>query len=550
MARMLEEIDPNSIQDPHARQCVLTLLNLAEGWLAQIAALKEQVQLLRDEIARLKGQQGKPDIKPNLKPQVDHSSEEHRKEPKIWTKQSKRDLIEVHHTRELTIDLSTLPEDIQFKGFEEYIVQDLKLVSENTRFLRAKFYSPSTNKTYLAPLPKGFDSHFGPGMKSLALFLGYQGNMSQAGIHHLFTSAGTILSTGQTNIFLTENADRFHKESAEVFLAGVGSGPWSNIDDTSTRVNGQNQHCHVLCNPLYSFYYTAPKKDRLAVIGALCGGRELTYLCNSAALAYMQVQGLSKADRKRLLQIPQDTPMSEGVLLEFLSAFLPHLSSQKITRVLEGMALAAYQAQTEFPVLELLLCDAAGQFVWLTAERALCWIHDGRHYAKLMPRLAANEKALADFQKEYWAFYKELLTYQKAPTSAEAVRLAEKFDTLFATVSGYEALDERIQKSRAHKEELLMVLKHPEIPLHNNAAELAARKRVRKRDVSFGPRSEEGKQCWDTFMTLSATAAKLGVNFYHYLQDRLSEAGEIPSLASLIRERAEQLNLGASWETA
>ena len=117
-------------------------------------------------------------------------------------------------------------------------------------------------------------------------------------------------------------------------------------------------------------------------------------------------------------------------------------------------------------------------------------------------------------------------------------------------MSGYDALDERIQKSWAHKAELLMVLTHPEIPLHNNAAELAARRRVRKRDVSFGPRSDLGKQCWDTFMTLSATAAKLGVNFYHYLQDRLSEAGEIPSLASLIQERAEQLNLGASWETA
>ncbi len=51
-------------------------------------------------------------------------------------------------------------------------------------------------------------------------------------------------------------------------------------------------------------------------------------------------------------------------------------------------------------------------------------------------------------------------------------------------------------------------------------------------------------------MTLSGTAAKLGVNFYHFFKDRLSEAGETPPLADLIRERAEQLNLGASWEAA
>ena len=33
---------------------------------------------------------------------------------------------------------------------------------------------------------------------------------------------------------------------------------------------------------------------------------------------------------------------------------------------------------------------------------------------------------------------------------------------------------------------------------------------------------------------------KLGVNFYHYLKDRLREAGEIPPLAALIHKRATQ----------
>ena len=546
---MLEDIDPDKIQDPHAKQCVRTLLNLAESHLEQIRLLKDQVQLLRDEIARLKGQQGKPDIKPN-KPAVDHSSEAQRRLPTVWQKKPKRDFLQVTRTCDVPVDLTTLPSDAEFKGYEEFTVQDLKLVSETICFRRAKFYSASTKQTYLAPLPKGYDTHFGPGVKSLALWLGYAGNMSQAAIHALLTCAGVSISTGQVNRLLVEGQDPFHRESQEVLLSGLSCAPWANIDDTATRVNGRNEHCHVLGNPLFSFCHTAPRKDRQAVLWALCGGKALTYLCNSAALAYMQVQGLSKADRKSLQELPQDTLMSEAVLGEFLSTLLPHLKPKQITTIQEGMAIAAYQAQPEFPALQLLVCDAAGQFVWLTYERALCWIHDGRHYAKLMPRLAHHEKLLADFQKDYWDFYHELLAYQKAPTSAEASRLESKFDALFATVSGYEALDDRIQKTRAHKDELLMVLLHPEIPLHNNAAELAARRRVRKRDVSFGPRSELGKNCWDTFMTLSATAAKLGVNFYHYLKDRLSEAGEIPPLSSLIRERAEQLNLGASWEAA
>ena len=546
---MLEDIDPDKIQDPHARQCVVTLLNLTENHLEQIRIQKEQIQLLRDEIARLKGQQGKPDVKPN-KPAVDHSSEAQRRVPTLWQKRPKRDLLQVTRTCDLSVDRSTLPSDVAFKGYEEFTVQDLKLVCETICFRREKYYSPSTHKTYLAPLPKGYESHFGPGVKSLSLWLDYAGNMSQAAIHALLTCAGVSISTGTVNRLLVEGQDLFHQESQEALLSGLASAPWANIDDTATRVNGRNQHCHVLGNPLFSFYYTAPKKDRQAVLSALCGGKALTYLCNSAALAYMQIQGLSKADRKRLQKLPQDTLMSEAALLGFLSTLSPALKPRQITTIQEGMAIAAYQAQEEFPALQLLVCDAAGQFVWLTYERALCWIHDGRHYGKLMPRLAAHAKLLEEFQKDYWDFYKELLVYQKAPTAAEALRLKSRFDILFATVSGYDALDDRIQKSRHHKEELLMVLLHPEIPLHNNAAELAARRRVRKRDVSFGPRSEEGKKCWDTFMTLSGTAAKLGVNFFHYLKDRLSEAEEIPPLSSLIQEHAKKLNLGASWEAA
>ena len=95
-----------------------------------------------------------------------------------------------------------------------------------------------------------------------------------------------------------------------------------------------------------------------------------------------------------------------------------------------------------------------------------------------------------------------------------------------------------------------MVLAHPEIPLHNNPAELGARARVRKRDVSFGPRTHEGAKAWDTFMTLAETATKLGVSFYHYIHDRVSGIYQIPALADTIEERAKTLNLGASWNTS
>ena len=121
---------------------------------------------------------------------------------------------------------------------------------------------------------------------------------------------------------------------------------------------------------------------------------------------------------------------------------------------------------------------------------------------------------------------------------------------MFATCTGYDILDARIARTRAKKESLLMVLQHPEIPLHNNAVELEARQRARKRDVSFGPRTQDGVKAWDTFMTLAATTRKLGISFYQYIHDRVSKSNQIPPLASLIETRTQELALGVSWSIA
>ncbi|MBT4638315.1 MAG: hypothetical protein HOC09_05780 [Deltaproteobacteria bacterium] len=90
--------------------------------------------------------------------------------------------------------------------------------------------------------------------------------------------------------------------------------------------------------------------------------------------------------------------------------------------------------------------------------------------------------------------------------------------------------------TKAKKDRLLMALKYPAILLHNNPAELGARRRVRKRDISFGPRTTDGVAAWDTFMTLVATAKKLGVSFYAYVLDRVTEVHALPSLADIVTQ--------------
>src|SRR5439155_23576735 len=128
--------------------------------------------------------------------------------------------------------------------------------------------------------------------------------------------------------------------------------------------------------------------------------------------------------------------------------------------------------------------------------------------------------------------------YRDQPTAAEAQAITAAFDTLFGTPTGYAQLDHQAALTLAEKEHLLLVLGHPEIPLHNNPAELGARQRVRKRDVSLAARTHEGLAAWDTFQTIVEMAKKVGVNLTAYIRDRLSGQYALPSLASLIARQS------------
>lgn len=549
---MLDDLDLSGIEDERARELIMRLLNLLEEVTADLRAAQVEIQRLRDEIARLKGEQGKPKIKPNKSGASgqDVSSEKERRKPKRWSKSSKTEDIPIDREQVLEVDRDTLPPDAEFKGYADVVVQDVIFRTDNVLFHKEKFYSESEGKTYLAPLPQGYSGQFGPGIKALTLVFYYGAQMSEPKAAEMLRNVGVSISDGQVSNLLIKDQATFHAEKEAVYEAGLASSPWQHLDTTGTRVDGENQHCHIVCNPLYTAYFTTASKDRQTVIDVLRNHRPRRFLINAEALGYLERVGLSAKRRQEMIHLPRDVPLDEAALEAWLEEHLPGLGPQQRRWILDATAVAAYHAELEFPVVRLLLGDDAPQFKYVTEDLAACWVHDGRHYKQLSPVIAYHQRLLDEFLTRYWAFYDELLAYQQPPTAEEHARLTEAFDELFSTVTGYDALDERIAKSRAKKGPLLMVLDHPEIPLHNNPAELGARSRVRKRDVSFGPRTEDGKQAWDTFMTLGETAKKLGVSFYDYIHDRVSGAYEMPSLADLITQRAEEHPLGASWKSA
>jgi hypothetical protein len=441
----------------------------------------------------------------------------------------------------VAVDPATLPPDAVFKGYETVVVQDLVLRADTVAFEQEVWYSPSERRSYRARRPAGYEGAVGPHLKALVVMLAYAGGMSETKLLELVQSTGVVLSAGTLSALLTEGRTAFADEARDVLRAGLGSTPYQHLDDTSTRVDGAGWYCHILCNELYTAYRTMPGKDRRTIVEVLRGGRPAAYRYDREAERHLAFLGLSAAAQTRVrAAMPRDRELDEATVTRLLDGPLGRLGPRQREQVREALAVAAYLADPDWPVVRTLICDDAPQFRGITEELALCWIHEGRHFKQLTPWLPQPRALLADILDRFWAYYRELLAYREHPTPEERTRLDARFDALFGTVTGYHELDRRLALTRDKKPELLLVLEHPDLPLHNNPAELGARQRVRKRDVSFGPRSPAGAAAWDIFMTLAATTRKLGLDFATYLIDRFTRAGQIPPLADLITARAAQ----------
>jgi len=535
---MLENFDPASILDEPLRAVVLLLMNEVERLCGEVKDLKEEVQRLRDENRRLTGEQGKPVIRPVAQPPA-LSSEKERHVTRAHRKRAKQAQVRIDRQEIRRVDPQVLPPDAEFKGYVDVVVQDVIFQTDNVLFRKEKFYSPTEKRTYLAALPAGYEGEFGPGVISWILSLAYASGLSQPKIQDLLQTVGLTISAGEISTMLIKHQEVFHQEGQDILTVGVASTSWQHLDSTATRVYGQNYHCHVLCNPYYTAYCTLPSKDRVSMACALLGRRTPAFLLNDVALELLHEVGVPQ---KWVRQVSACLPWAHEITEEELTALLdtaaPPLPWYVARMVRDALALSFYRTQTRVPVIKLLLVDDAAQFNLLTEELALCWIHEWRHYKKLEPRLNYHRKRLTDCGDAFWTLYRRLLAYRQHPAPAEAVAITSAFEALFSTPTGYARLDHRAALTLAKKEHLLLVLQHPDIPLHNNPAELGARQRVRKRDVSLAARTQEGVAAWDTFQTLVETAKKVGVNITAYLRDRVTGRYALPSLASLIAQQS------------
>lgn len=547
---LLQSIEPSEIADESLRRTVSILLNLIEQLQAETKELRSENQRLKDENNRLKGEHGKPEVKANRpkKAQENYSSEKERKIPKKHIKSSKNAQLKVDREKIIEYPQAELPFDAEFKGYEEVIVQDILLKTDNVLFRKQKYYSPSEKKTYVSPLPSGYDGEFGPGVKALVMSLYYGGNMTQGKLLDFLSNIGISMSAGYLSNLLVKKSSNFESEFNEVYVSGLESSPWQHLDQTSARVGGVNHTTNIICNPLYTVYSTTLRKDRLSVLGVLQNNQELEFIVSPLTYELLDKFNVPARWSHQIKRLPQEIPLKGDEFNSLLNQHLSCLGSQHRTRIFEAAAIAFYHQQSQIPVIKTLVTDDAPQFKLLTDDLSLCWVHEARHYKKLSPFVTCYQKSLDKFLDDFWDYYRELLAYRNSPSELEKLRLKSRFWEIFGSQTGYEQLDKRKKLTSCKISELLLVLEHPELPLHNNPAELAARTIVQRRNISYATQTCEGTKAMDIFMSLVATTRKLGISFFEYMHDRISHLGNIPELGTIIREQSSLCSFGVSWD--
>tara|TARA_X000001036_G_C20667858_1_gene801361 strand:+ start:435 stop:2060 length:1626 start_codon:yes stop_codon:yes gene_type:complete len=517
--------------------------NIVEHFSAENIQLKASVQKLKNEVNILKGEQGTPKIrKQTSKDPKNHSSENERKRPTGPKKKKGKKKNEVKIDRKVVLDVidkSKLPDDVVFHSYETNIFQNIIIKTDNVEFTRRVYYSASLNKTFIADLPDGYYGGFGPETRALVISLAHDAKMTQPNIRKTLKAHGIKMSKATVSRILTNKIETFHDEKKAIVSAGLKSTPFQHLDDTSARVNGVNHYTHVLCNQFYSAYFTVKKKNRLSVLEILTQ-EELMFSFTEESFNLMLDLGLSEKNLVLLKHFIKSETLARPEVDMVLNELFPPSNKKKYKTqrkvILESAAIVFYRSTPN--AIQFLVCDDAPQFNHIALHKALCWIHEGRHYKKLIPILELHKTILEEFRTRFWEYYHRLLDYTENPSNDEAASLSEEFNLLFSTKTGYDDLDERIALTLAKQDRLLLVLQYPFLPLHNNPAELAARTPARSRDINLQTKNERGTKAKDTFFTIVETAQKLGVSVYHYILDRLTQRYEMPSLAHLIHSHS------------
>jgi hypothetical protein len=534
-----------SVAESQRTPLVEQLLEQIEHLLEENRRQAEQLQQLRDEIAVLKGQKAKPTFKPSGMDTAtepgddaegsDEGDEATKRRPRKRpgsSKRSKTQDLTIHETL-VVPPQAPVPVGSRFKGYRDFVVQDLRIEAHNTRY-RLEVWQTPAGARLLGELPASLaGGHFGAELRRYVLYQHHHCHVTQPLLHEQLRAWGIDISVGQIDALLSGATAAFLAEKDALLITGLEVSRFITVDDSGARHQGSNGYVTQIGNDWFAWFASTGSKSRINFLQLLHAGH-ITYTLNPHALSYLHAERLPKAPLQRL---QAQTPAT----IAGVDGWAAHLDALGIVcerhrRIATEGALLGGLIEKGFSLELAIVSDGAGQFAILL--HALCWVHAERLVHKLIPLNEQHRQDQERVRGEIWDLYADLKAYRRDPDPALAPTLTARFEAIFTQRTSFATLNQTLKRLHAHKEKLLLVLKRPDIVLHTNGSEGDIRDHVKWRKISGGTRSDLGRRCRDGFASLKKTCRKLGISFWDYLGDRIGRHGNIAPLPEIIRARA------------
>ena len=422
---------PSLSEDEHT-PLVAQLLEIIALQHERIEQLQERVHQLEDEIARLKGLKARPQIAPSSLESPPRTPRDPKaKRPGSAKRQKTAQLI---ITEETIIGLPAVPEGAIFKGYEDFVVQDLVLKPRVIRYRRERWQTRD-GQDLVAPLPAEVvhGSHFGPDLIGFILHQYHHQHVTQPLLWEQLHQLGIDISAGELCRILTEQKDAFHQEKDELLPAALAVSAYVEVDDTGARHRGHNGACTQIGNEFFASFASTESKSRLNFLEFL-RGPHTDYVIDETAVAYWQRQGLPAAAVDRLRRSPHRFADRAAWQAQLQRRGIT--GSRHVRIASEGALLGSLMAHGVSPEL-VILSDGAGQYDVLA--HAACWLHAERPLARMIPYSENHRAAIAEVRGEIWELYQDLKGYRQRPEPARRKDLAARFDTLCAKRTGFPA---------------------------------------------------------------------------------------------------------------
>ena len=539
----MKKISLPAIPADAATPWVQTLVAMIEVLAEENQRQAETIQQMRDEIAVLKGEKSKPKFKSSKmddktdKAGEDEAEDGEKKKRPGSDKRSKTAELPIHEERVIAPD-AAVPAGSRFKGYRDFIVQGLVIRAHTIRY-RLECWQTPEGGLLSGRLPEALQGrHFDPVLCSYIAYQHHHCHVTQPLLREQLTEWGIDISAGQIEALLTTDKASFHDEKNALLSVGLEVSHSITVDDSGARHQGKNGYVTHIGNDLFAWFRSTESKSQINFLECLHAG-ETTYRMDEAALTYMAEQGLSEAIRQRLYQATPTEIDDTDHWRQYLAAL--DIKDERHVRIATEGALLSSLLDKGFNPELAIISDGAGQFAILL--HGLCWIHAERLVHKLIPMNDLQRAAVAKVRDQIWALYADLKAYKTLPDTTQIKQFEDRFTAIFTQRTTFATLDRLLLRLHRHKDELLLVLRRPDIPLHTNGSETDIRDYVKKRKVSGGTRSDLGRQCRDTFASLKKTCRKLKVSFWQYLNDRFSLTNLIPPLPTLVRNAARGVSV-------